>query len=140
MTRRRNYSEETQGYHQNMGRFIDTFGSNTHQRKGIHMRSIFIEARQWHDRTYGNSYYSAQVFIDGEHIMSTGISYGYEYQYEHDVARELIKLELLPDTCDSGYSMRRYCRDNGIDFYSVKYDTPKRELFPRHVRNVEVGV
>ena len=100
------------------------------------MRSIFIEARQWHDRTYGNSYYSAQVFIDGEHVLSTGMNYGYEYQYEHDVARELIKLELLPDTCDSGYSMRAYCRDNGIDFYSVRYDTKKRELFPRHVRKM----
>jgi hypothetical protein len=99
------------------------------------MRSIFIEARQWHDRTYGNSYYSAQVFIDGEHVYSTGMRYGYEYQYEHDISRDLANMGLLPGDTDN---VRRYCRDNGIDFYSVRYDTPKRELFPRHVRNTSV--
>lgn len=91
------------------------------------MRSIFIEARQWFDKSGGNSYYSAQVSIDGQWVFTTGLSYGYEYQYEDDVTKELIKRGALPE---SATSVRRYCRDNGIDFYSVRYDAKKRELWP----------
>lgn len=97
------------------------------------MRSIFIEARQWHDRTYGNSYYSAQVFVDGEHLYSTGMRYGYEYQYEHDISHDLANLGVIPADVEN---VRRYCRDTGVDFYSVRYDTKKRDLFPKHLRNV----
>jgi hypothetical protein len=92
------------------------------------MRSVFIEARQWHDRTYGNTYYSARVFIDGQELYTTGMRYGYEYQYEHDVTHDLITRELLPGE-SSREGIRRWCRDNGVDFYSVRYDAKKSELW-----------
>lgn len=92
-------------------------------------RSIFIECREWFDKTYGNSYYSARVFVDGQHVHTTGMSYGYEFAYEDEVTRALVRQCVVPADA-LGYGVRRWARENGIDFYSVKYSSFKRELWP----------
>jgi hypothetical protein len=91
------------------------------------MRSIFIEARQWWDKSGGNTYYSARVSIDGVWLYTTGLRYGYEYQYEDDVAHDLANAGVIP--VEARDNLRRYCRDNGIDFYSVRYEAPRRKLW-----------
>lgn len=91
------------------------------------MRSIFVECREWFDRTYGNSYYSARVYMDGEHIFTTGLTYGYDFAYEDEVARELVRRNLPPE------GMRdksiRWAKDYGFHVYTVKYPAGKRELW-----------
>jgi hypothetical protein len=91
-------------------------------------KSIFVEAREWFDKSGGNSYYSAQVWIDGEHIFTTGLTYGYDSAYEYNVAAELAQLGYLPEEYN-GKSIRR-AKDLGIDVYTVIYDAPKRNLWP----------
>jgi hypothetical protein len=90
-------------------------------------RSLFVECRQYTDKTYGNTYYSARVFVDGKHLFTTGPTYGYEYQYEHDVSTELVTRGYLP----AGMIGRgiRWARDAGIDVYSVAYSVGRRQLW-----------
>lgn len=120
------YYEESQHFAQTFTGIGPIYMGVHYQLGVVIMRSIYIEARQWHDRYAGNSYYSAQVWVDGKWLYTTGMNYGYEYQYEHDASRELARRGLLPGDTEN---VRRYCRENGIDFYSVRYDAKKRELW-----------
>jgi len=94
-------------------------------------RSIYVEAREWFDKSGGNSYYSARIYVDGQRVYTTGMSYGYDYQFEYDTARFLAERGYIPE----GYGSRsiRWARELGLDVYTVKYDSKKRELWEREV-------
>lgn len=49
-------------------------------------KSIVIVGRRWFDKTYGNTYFTSEVFIDGElwNDACHSISYGYGDQYAWD--------------------------------------------------------
>jgi hypothetical protein len=40
-------------------------------------RSLVVIARRWFDRTYGNSYYTARVVVDGETVATVPFDYGH---------------------------------------------------------------
>ncbi len=42
---------------------------------------VTIIGRRWFQRSYGNTYHSAEVIIDGQTAFNTGIHYGYDQQY-----------------------------------------------------------
>jgi hypothetical protein len=90
-------------------------------------RSIYVEAREWFDKSAANSYYSARVWVDGQHAFTTGRTYGYGFQYEYDVVQEMIELGYLPESLQD--RSIRWAKDLGLDIYSVKYDARKRELW-----------
>jgi len=90
-------------------------------------QSLFIEAREWGDDS-GNTYYSARVSLNGHHIFTTGMTYGYGEQYLHEVKNTLVWLEILPSAM-SNYPLSR-ARDHGFHVYTVKYASKKRDLFP----------
>jgi len=90
--------------------------------------SVFVECREWFDKTNGNAYYSARVSVDGVQVFCTGPSYGYESQFEYDVTKRLAK---------DGYIREEFAdrplwrlRDAGVHVYAVKYSTGKRNLWP----------
>jgi hypothetical protein len=91
-------------------------------------RSLFVECRHYFDKSGANSYYSAQVFVDGRHLYTTGPTYGYSDQYDNDVCTELVARGYLP----AGMAGRRLWRavDAGLDVYTVKYDVSRRDLWP----------
>lgn len=43
--------------------------------------SIVIIARRWFQRTYGNTYHSCRVIVDGVEVGYTKMTYGYGEQY-----------------------------------------------------------
>jgi len=88
---------------------------------------LFIEAREWGDDS-GNTYYSARVSLNGDHIFTTGMSYGYGDHYKQDVCDRLVELEILPNEMHN-LSLSR-ARDFGFHVYTVKYASKKRDLFP----------
>lgn len=45
------------------------------------MRNVTIIGRRWFQRTYGNTYHTAQVIIDGREVGTTAPQYGYGDQY-----------------------------------------------------------
>ena len=59
-------------------------------------KSIVILGRRWFQKTYGNTYHTATVIIDGETMFSTPIEYGYGDQYRDTAFRELESRGLIP--------------------------------------------
>ncbi len=58
----------------------------TEQVKKGSLLSVFINAKQWRDKTYGNTYYSAQISVNGEIVGYLPFQYGYgnQFLYEAD--------------------------------------------------------
>lgn len=52
-------------------------------------KSLFIEGRLWFDKTYGNTYFSNRVWVDGKIAFEMSMEYGYEEQYAHRAIQEL---------------------------------------------------
>lgn len=98
--------------------------------------SLFIECRKWHDTTYGNTYYSARMFVDGQHLYTTGPTYGYDYQYEYDISTELVARGYLP----AGMAGRgiRWARDAGLHVYTSESQTKRRDLWPTEDNQAEL--
>ena len=99
-------------------------------------RSVFIECREWHDKTYGNTYYSARVFVDGVHLYSTGTRYGYGDQHKHDITTELVARGYLPAGM-IGRSLS-FARDAGLDIYTTRSSVNRRDLWPAEDNQAEI--
>jgi hypothetical protein len=87
------------------------------------IKSLFIEARTWFDKTGGTSYFSARIEADGKLIGRLPFQYGYGNQYEYEATKWLL---------DNGYLSERIeplwrLRDKGVAVYSVIYETNKRD-------------
>lgn len=83
-------------------------------------RSIFIEGRLWLDKTWGNTYHSVSVSVDGVPVFRLGMAYGYGNQYE---TRALEWLKTL------GYIETLDVRRSGLDYYVTDSHGLMRELF-----------
>lgn len=59
-------------------------------------RSITIIGRRWFQRTYGSTYHTAEIIIDGVTVHKTPKEYGYGSAYEDTAARWLDKSRLVP--------------------------------------------
>lgn len=90
-------------------------------------KSIFIDVREWRDRTYGNTYYSAIVSVDGVWQFTTGMTYGYGDQAVYDCVKRLSTLEVIP-ALDGVISPRYDLENLGIVLYVGRRDVLKREL------------
>jgi hypothetical protein len=82
--------------------------------------SIFIHAKQWFDKSGGNSYFSVRVHLNGRESFRLPFQYGYGSQYETAVR------EFLADTEDYAGSFREL-ESRGIAIYSVIQDATKAE-------------
>lgn len=45
------------------------------------MKSLSIVGRRWFRRTYGNTYHTATITVDGKIVCTTSMQYGYGDQY-----------------------------------------------------------
>ena len=80
------------------------------------IRTIDIQAKEWFDKTYGNSYFSAIVTInygmDDEITVPLHFQYGYGDTYRHIAFRELQKRDLIQ--LDENEVFWNYCDKNNI--------------------------
>lgn len=80
------------------------------------MKTIDIHGKEWFDKTYGNSYFSAQATIDfglpTQKTVLVPFQYGYGSSFEYEAMRQMQMDGLIPD--GTIYSPSRYCADNGI--------------------------
>jgi len=102
--------------------------------KTLQIKTIDIQAKEWFDRTYGNSYFSANITINyGMKTQKTiflPFQYGYGSHYQDMAGKELLKLKLVKQDPNSTYfSLWRYCEDNKIILRTSKRENClKREL------------
>jgi hypothetical protein len=80
------------------------------------VESVFIEGRSWFDKTYGNSYWSARIWVNGRVIGCLPMAYGYEHQFVHESLKALSVICWITES------------DNPVIYQSNNYGL-KREMF-----------
>lgn len=97
----------------------------------IKIQTIDLTAKEWFDKTAGNSYFSARMVINwqlpGEQTIYLPFQYGYGDHYKDVAMNELIKRKLIPeyDTDAHRIALWRYCDENKI---ILRYDKHERCL------------
>jgi hypothetical protein len=88
------------------------------------MKSIFIEAKEWFDKTYGNSYFAARIEIDGQEVARLPFQYGYESMFEHVSLKWLQAQGLVSDDVRNLWQLR----EMGVTVYKTKSPAKYREV------------
>lgn len=92
-------------------------------------KNISVRGRRWFQRTYGNTYNSVEIFVDGERICLPR-AYGYGDYYMQRAADELEQRGYLPGRehypNGSADTLWSYCRDNGIELSYSAVDVPRQ--------------
>jgi len=91
-------------------------------------RSLFIEAREWTDKTYGNSYFSARIWVDGGQVAILPFQYGYGDQFLYEAQKKLLELGYLPQE-GKNQGLWSIAEQQGFDFYSSRTNTKKADMF-----------
>lgn len=91
------------------------------------LESVFVEGRLWFDKTYGNTYFSNRIWINGKVTFEMPMEYGYEEQYVHRAVQYLqergyFEGEKVPTLWEIRDEMK-------IHFYKVATYGKKSELF-----------
>lgn len=92
-------------------------------------RSLFVEGRLWTDKTFGNTYFSARVWVDGHIIFTIPFEYGYGDQYLYRTAQELEARGYLPPEYAKNKALWSARDEFGIDYYYTATHCNKREMF-----------
>jgi hypothetical protein len=87
---------------------------------------VYVEAREWFDRSGGNSYFAGRVFVNGLQVAVMPFQYGYGSQFEHQAVWELNANGFLPVGFDLSAPLWRL-RDFGYVVHSVKYSATKAD-------------
>jgi hypothetical protein len=91
-------------------------------------KSINVFGRRWFQRTYGNTYHTVTIYVDGVCVNKCGEQYGYGEQYVWTAREWLAANDYLPGI-ESGQSLWRYCEENGISFaYDVTDVAREKDL------------
>lgn len=96
------------------------------------IKTIDVQAKEWFDKTYGNSYFSMNITInyglESAQNFYIPIQYGYGNTFEHSAFEILITKGLIPKQPDN-VAPWRYYQDNGIIYRATKRENClKREL------------
>ena len=92
-------------------------------------KSLFIEGREWFDKSGGNSYFSARIWVDGEIVGVLPFQYGYGDQYQYEAQKWLLEEGYLSREERDYYPLSRITRELGVDYYAVKSFHKKAEMF-----------
>lgn len=89
------------------------------------IKTIDIQTREWCDKTYGNTYFSARVTLDYGMSTERGFSIPFQYGYGEHCHNTVLK-KLFPDA-PAWEALSTHCRGKGIILRSNKADAKKRE-------------
>jgi len=87
------------------------------------MTSMFVECREWFDKTYGNSYFSNRIWVDGEIVAVNTMTYGYGDSYVWAAIKTLHELGYDAPSAPSE------ARIMGVAVYTTKYRVTRKELW-----------
>ena len=80
--------------------------------------SIGVIGRRWFQRSYGNTYFSAAIYVDGEAVHYIDYEYGYGNQYLQAATEWLYDNGYLPGLKQYSYGgmepLWQYCDRKGI--------------------------
>lgn len=88
------------------------------------LRQIDIYGKRWFQRSYGNTYHTVVVYVNGREVFSSTKQYGYGDQYRQTAQEWLEQNGLLPGLIGSE-PLWRYRDRTGIGFGSDVTDVPR---------------
>ena len=91
-------------------------------------RSVFIEGREWFDRTYGNSYFSARIWVDGKWIATLPFQYGYGDHFKSVAVSALVAEGFIPEQYENR-ALWVVADEMKFDCYTAKAITNKNQMF-----------
>ena len=89
--------------------------------------TIRIEGRRWFQTTYGNTYNTVKIWINGELVATLPMEYGYGDYYLQRAEKWLSDNDYLPNKAEYE-AIWNYCRDHDIELSYYAIDCLKREL------------
>ena len=95
--------------------------------------SIVVFGRRWFQKSCGNTYHTAEIYVNGDFVCKSNPQYGYESAYMTTALEELTERNRIqPNRGEYGQfseSLRGYCNREGIQLvYSVADVGLEREL------------
>jgi len=92
-------------------------------------KNITIFGRRWFDKINGNTYFSAEIYVNGEMVHKIGYEYGYGEQYKYEAFQWLdkenyVQLERNERSCESPW---RYCERKNIQLIATHADVPRKK-------------
>ncbi len=103
---------------------------NTHTDNalGVAISSVFLECRQWRDKTYGETYTSAALAINGRGVAYFALQYGDVENMEDTAGLYLERVGILDGPSDLRHLSYRI-RALGADYYTATQWRLKRECW-----------
>ena len=78
------------------------------------VKSIEFWAKEWFQKSMGNSYFNVKVYVNDKYIGQSGMTYGYGSQYEQEGIGILKENGYLKDM-GLFQGLSYYCRENNIE-------------------------
>jgi len=92
------------------------------------MRTLVLIGRRWFNRTFGNTYHSVEIIVDGKQIHKIDYAYGYGSQWEYNACVWLTDNKYLPGReTKVGESLWCYCERMGIEYVITCTDVPRKK-------------
>tara|TARA_R110000824_G_scaffold9623_3_gene42827 strand:+ start:154 stop:435 length:282 start_codon:yes stop_codon:yes gene_type:complete len=88
----------------------------------LNLKSIEVDSRRWIDSA-GNTYFSADIFVNEEHRHKIDFEYGYGEQYLAASTKWLIANNYLPKACKW---LAAYSRKNNVQL-TIRVKEVKRK-------------
>ena len=95
-------------------------------------QTFTVIGRRWFDRINGNTYHSAEAFVNGKLIGRVAFEYGYGDQWQWTAAEILEKAGYMPkrekfESTGGSESLWRYCEKHNIDLVSTCSDVQRKK-------------
>jgi hypothetical protein len=93
------------------------------------LKAVHVHGVLWHDKANGNTYHSAQIYINGEYAYAVPFQYGYGESFIESAAEVLEeKGRIVRERYGyGGYpSLRKILTDMGVKFYYTSEVTSKK--------------
>ncbi len=89
------------------------------------MTTLTILGRRWVQKTYGNTYHTATILIDGNHVHTTKEEYGYGDHYLQTAENWLVENGHIPK--NRTVPLRQMCEDADIAYHYSASDVSREK-------------
>ncbi len=100
------------------------------------VKTIDITAKEWFDKTFGNSYFSAQIILNygfkDQEKYCLPFQYGYGDQYIYEAKASLNQINKI--STNYNQNLRAYCKENNIILRKNKIDNCKKKEVKEFVK------
>lgn len=97
-------------------------------------KKVSIFGKRWFQKTYGNTYHSAEIEVNDNLVHKIEFCYGYGSQYEWNAYKWLqengyikISQKDMNSRGSVAICLGRYCRENDIEFSSTVVDVKRKK-------------